>query len=350
VYERWCASQNTSGDRMVLVLVEQKPRVANHRTSTAQAGEAKSMSVRGVAFGPNLGSPDYLDLFRVPDAWKSLRSSLTAFKVYGDNVHADSVNQYAGCAGNTYGNLVNAGVFKSLREWALPIHLETGALKEYDIEGKRLADLTLSLVERVRNGGGEVAIVAMDEPLFSTVGRGVVGPDRVGDLARYTAEYALKVAQAGPGVGLIEAYPASPVERLAAFVRHIVTSNGFGLAFLELDVDMFALRDNDMSENAVKRDLVAVKALCEELRLPFRLIVTATRGKDAMEYHRNALNQLRLIRKLIAPVDGVTVQSWLESPTGDKDPRVIPNNLPIDDANSHLGIVKAVLDAEILRA
>ena len=141
-----------------------------------------------------------------------LRRRLTAFKVYGDNVHADSVNQYGGCAGNTYGNLVDAGVFENLREEGLPIHLETGALKEYDVEGKGLTDLTLSLIERVRNGGGEVAVVVMDEPLFSTVGRGAVGPERVGDLARYTADYARRVRAAGPEVGLIEAYPASPIE------------------------------------------------------------------------------------------------------------------------------------------
>jgi hypothetical protein len=306
------------------------------------------MSVLGVAFGPNLGSPDYLDLFRAPDAWKSLRSRLTAFKVYGDNVRADSDNQYAGCAGNTYGNLVRAGVFQSLRDWGLPLHLETGALKEHDVDGRVLSDITLSMIERVRQAGGDVAIVAMDEPLFGTVGHGVP-PERAGDMARYTAEYAKKVRQAGPGVGLIEAYPASPVERLAAFIRDIVVDNGFGLAYFEVDLDRFALRDQKIPDKAVKKDLVALRSLCEELKIPFRVIVTATRAKDASEYHRNALDLVHLFKKLIAPVDGVTVQSWLEAPSGDKDPRVIPNNLPIDNPLSHLGVLREVLDAGLVR-
>lgn len=308
-------------------------------------------SERGFCFGPNLGSVDFLDLFRKGDDWADLRRRLAAFKVYGDNVRADYPDYYA-CGPNTYPAMCDAAAFETLRAWQLPLHLETGAVKDWDPEGVVLTADALALIGRVRRAGGDVDIVSMDEPLASTI-RGAfarapkqLSVEHAGDVARFAANWARSVSEAGPRVGLIEAYPYHPASLIAAFVRNIVDDNGVPLAFVELDIDVNGIDDQRISPERVARDLADLRQMCADAGLAFRLIVTALRAKTADAYRQDALDAVRRIRNVAPPFDGATIQSWREVPSASD--RQLPDNLPADAATSHLGVLRAVISSNLL--
>jgi hypothetical protein len=318
-----------------------------------QAGVADTIAeqratggIHGVAFGPNLDSIDYSELFAHPDLWADLRSQLSAFKVYGDSIHADRPSDKVGT--NTYDAFRSWRMFDHLGEWNLPVHLEHGAIKEWEDParpGEVLRDDTLTAIRRIRDAGGDVAVVCMDEPLMSKVnGDGEQHPlkwgtDRVGDLARFTAQYVRAIADQGPSVALLEAYPHHPANRIVAFLRHIVDDNKAPLAFFELDVDLFDIRNKELNERELRADFTLFRETCRDRRLPFRIIATGTHAKSPKEYRKEALEILALAQRTAVPVDGVTVQSWTDYALR----REIPPNLPRTEPTSHLAILSEVL-------
>jgi hypothetical protein len=302
---------------------------------------------RGVAFGPNLGSIDYADLFAHPEVWSDLRNQLSAFKVYGDSIHADSPSDKVGV--NTYDAFRSWGLFARLREWDLPLHLEHGAIKEWEdprrAPGEELREATLTAIARIRDAGGEVGVVCMDEPLTSKITAdgeqhpGKWGAERVGDLARFTGEYVRAVASSGPGVALLEAYPHHPASRIDAFLRHIIDDNRTPLAFFEMDIDLFDISNKKLSERKLYTDFQLLSGTCRGRNIPFRIIASGTHAKTPKEYRKETFDILTLLRRLAVPIDGITVQSWTEYALR----REIPPNLPRTDATSHLAILTEVL-------
>jgi hypothetical protein len=308
---------------------------------------------RGAAFCPNVGAPDTLELFRSPGVWDDLRGRLSAFKLYLRQVLADAPSAAVGS--NTYPALVDAGVFHRLREWGLPLHLETDAVKEWeapDRKGQETREPAQRAIERVRQAGGEIAVLCMDEPLTSTVNGagenvpGKFGVDRVGDVARFTGEFSHAMLALGPAVALLEAYPHHPADRLDDFLRLVVRNNGVPLAFFELDVDLNGIRDQKLSNSRVSSDLEQLGNTCRELSIPFRAIVTGTHARSAAEFREESLRLARLLVSLARPLDGVTVQSWVEH-AGEHG---IPPNLPLADGNSHLAVLSEVFGLPLLEA
>jgi hypothetical protein len=320
-------------------------------TPEAIATQRAGLGALGFAFGPNLGSVDYRDLFRRPDAWADLRGQISAFKVYAGNVSADEPSDAVGA--NTYPALVEVEAFRKLREWNLPLHLEHGAVKEWepaDAKGQQLRAPTLEAIRRIRAAGGEVAMVCMDEPLTSTVNGdgentpGKLDVGRVGDVARYTAEYAKPVRDAGAIVSLLEAYPHHPAVRIEAFLRHVVDDNKVPLGFFELDIDLFALKNQRINDDRASSDLRLLRQTCRERNIPFRVIATGTHARSPKEYRSETLEVARRAQKIAAPVDGVTVQSWVEHNLR----RDIPSNLPSSGEPSHLSLLAEVFALRLL--
>jgi hypothetical protein len=308
-------------------------------------------SERGVCFGPNLGSIDYTALFEQPGAWADVRGQLTAFKVYADNVL-----DHTQCGPNTYGALCGANVFSRLVEWNLPLHLEAGAIKDWDPTGDTLTADALSAIKRVQDAGGAVDIVSMDEPLASTILGATRYPgapkqltaDHAGDVARYAANFARAVATGGRRAAIIEAYPQHPAAFICSFVRDIVQTNGVPLAFFELDVDVNGISDQKIKVDTVKQNFANFRGMCADLGMAFRVIVTSTRATSADAYHQDVVSLGQRLRALVdQPFDGATVQSWREYPS--ETMRQLPANLPASDPNSHVGVLRAVLASGLVR-
>lgn len=318
--------------------------------AAAVAEERANGGVRGVAFGPNLGSIDYSELFAHPDIWTDLRNQLSAFKIYGDSIHADNSSDKVGT--NTYNAFRDWGLFARLRDWGLPVHLEHGAIKEWEDPGRPpghvLREVTLTAITRIRDAGGEVAVVCMDEPLMSKINGdgeqhpGKWEPERVGDLARFTAEYIQAVSDSGPRVALLEAYPYHPANRIVAFLRHIVEDNHAALAFFEVDVDLVDVRNKKLKDRQMRADFELFRDTCRELGIPFRLIATGTHAHSPKDYRKETLSIMALVGRLAVEVDGITVQSWTEYALR----REIPPNLPRSEPTSHLAILEEVLKSQ----
>ena len=309
-------------------------------------------SERGVCFGPNLGSVDYLDLFREPDQWVDLRPQLTAFKMYGDNVRANAAGQF-GAGANTYAAMCDAGVFRTLDAWSLPVHLETGAIKDWDPEGTALTADVRALLQRIRSAGGDVDIVSMDEPLASTI-RGAfprapkqLAIEHAGDTARFAASWARAVRAQGPRVALIESYPYHPATLVEAFVRDIVQVNGVPLAFFELDIDVYGIGDQKLKPQQVASDLARFRRMCDECQMALRVIVTSLRATSDATYRADTLDFERRIEGVAPRFDGATVQSWREFPDNSNQ-RLIPANLPASNPTSHLAVLREVLASRLL--
>lgn len=310
------------------------------------ASETDPLGKRGIAFGPNLGSPDFLELFRRPEAWADVRRRISAFKFYQGNV----LNEGEGLGANTYEALRDAGAFRMLSEWRIPLHLEHAAIKPWEKErkGELLREKVRDALSRVREAGGAIAIVSMDEPLATTVTpstptadeieQGWWGPDRVGDLARLTAHFVSTVHEAGAATALIEGYPRHPVERIDGFLNAIFVANAASLAFFELDLDLWDIRNQRLSDRRVRDDLGRLRDTCTRHDTAFRVIASGTHATSPATYRSETMEVARLIRRLAAPVDGVTVQSWLE-----RDQRTIPANLPSTDPTAHVRILADVL-------
>lgn len=302
----------------------------------------------GVCYGPNLGSRDYVELFHQPGKWADLRSRLSAFKVYADNVL-----DHAQCGGNTYEKLRHAGVFSKLSRWRLPLHLEAGVLKDWDLDGTQLTADVLHAISRVREARGQVDIVSMDEPLASTiVGSFRRSPGQYddknlhgGDQARLASNWAKAVQAAGPRVGLIEAYPYHRPPFLRDFVRDIVEPNGVRLAFFEIDLDLVDLHNQHMSTADVQSDLGMLRDYCHSQAIAFRIIVTGTHAKTPEEYVKESAD-VRQVAQGAGPFDGVTVQSWCEVPS--TSDRQLPRNFPAAAATSHLSVLRAVLTSGLV--
>jgi hypothetical protein len=319
--------------------------------SQAVAQQRVEFGVRGAMFGPNLGSVDYAELFAHPETWADLRNQLSAYKIYGDNVHADAPSDRVGT--NTYPAFCAWELFGQLRQWNLPVHLEHGAIKEWETEerppGEVLRDLTITAITRIRNAGGEVNVVCMDEPLWSKINPGgdqgdprKWGVDQVGDLARFTAAYIHAVRDQGPSVALIEAYPHHSASRIVAFLRHIVDDHHEPLAFFEVDLDVWDVKLKELTDRQVRADFQLFRETCRERDIPLRFIATGTHARSAKEYRDETFDIVRRMRRHGVPLDGVTVQSWTEHDTR----REIPPNLPRTDSTSHLAILADVLDAQ----
>jgi hypothetical protein len=322
-------------------------------TNAAVLKQREELGVRGFAFGPNLGTLDYSDLFRSPDDWADLRDRLSAFKVYGENVWETTDAKVLDRIGpNTYDSLTNVGVFQKLHEWGLPLHLEMGAVKPWEkVKGEDLRLSVPKMVDRVDEAGGKVALISMDEPLRSMVrkdgepvekdlGLRLWEVDQVGELARLTANFCRDVTRRGSAVALIEAYPHHPAERIRGFLLDLLNGlddRGVTLAFFELDIDLWGIRDQRLDKK-VPSDLRLLRDLCRERGIPFRVIATATRAESPPEYRQKTLELTQLVKRVASPVDGVTVQSWVE-----QHPR-LPANLPATDDLSHLSVLAAVMD------
>jgi hypothetical protein len=314
------------------------------------ASETDPLGIRGIAFGPNLGSPDFLELFRRPETWSELRRRLTAFKFYQGNI----LNEGDGLGANTYEALRDVGAFRMLSEWRLPLHLEHAAIKPWEKErkGEILREKVRDALSRVRDAGGAIGIVSMDEPLATSVTpstptaheieQGWWGPERVGDLARLTANFVSTVRDAGATAALIEGYPRHPVDRIDGFLNAVFVANGASLAFLELDLDLWDIRNQKLSGERVRDDLSRLRNTCARHGAAFRVIATGTHATSPATYRSETMDVARLVRRLAAPVDGVTVQSWLEH-----DHRTIPANLPNTDPTAHVRIVADVLSMNL---
>lgn len=295
-----------------------------------------------VWFTPAPGSLDMLRLFEAGDEWASTRSRISIFKFY----QQQTVRPAPDLVGpNSYDALRAVDAFRIVRSvWRKRTAVEVGAVKPQfctaDASGMNASiRQTFDTLAAVRDAGGWVDYLAMDEPFYSGSLPVCGGPDpapTIQRLQRYMAN--LRLFAPSVQVGLIEPYPYFSAATLADFIARMANA-GILPAFFHIDVDLHAVKPGN---DTLAQDLRWLSERCHSRGIPFGVIVWGANGDSDAMYFDDALRLARRTRDAFPnqPPQQVIFQSWAESQTG---LRITPTNLPEGAANTHTTLIDAGL-------
>jgi len=291
-----------------------------------------------VWFAPNMGSRDYTTLFTEPEQWVLARNEIDVFKFYTPNLlpHPCDI-----CGDNILDAFVEVDAFRTLSEWGIPISVEVGAVKEWGcFDGANKEELRVvgEVVRNVRANGGDVAILAMDEPRL--YGESSECSYTVQETASLTAEFIKDVGVSFPNmvIGDIEPYPHYSFFELRDWVLEL-EKNGVTLAFFHLDVDIERVRVEGQN---VARDLQSLNEFFHERRIPFGVIFTSNwreAGSNAA-YYDSTMQWIRTVNDAIGKPPHIIFQSW-QGPAANgihEVPINLWNNDP--DGYSHIRLIR----------
>lgn len=282
-------------------------------------------------YNPNPGSLDLRRMFEHPEEWEHTRRGVDVFQFTMQHTYAvpDAV-----VGPNSYDALVRAGAFRRLEEWRIRTGVGVGAVKEFyctpDARGMQTAvSDTVAAVRAVRDAGGAVHYLAMDEPFLSGQSSRCGGP-ALEPTADRLAIYFAGVKRAYPlsRIGLVEAYPSFSADQFAEMLR-LMKSRGIAPAFLHVDVDLNSVdprRGHDFP-----RDMQRIAAAARAERIPFGIMIWGYNGDADALFARDAVRLVRAFQQAFPNPDSLPDQvifaSWSESSTG---LRITPANLPED--------------------
>jgi hypothetical protein len=324
---------------------------------------ARAADSRDVWFSPDNDTPDFVELFTRPEAWKKGRTQVKVFKFGPQQV--ESVGKI-----NSYTELFKADAFRKLKNWKIDIAIDVPAVKEWDCVGDRAAKATLRYVENVRAAGAAVRFLSMDEALVSGVRACHLTFD---ETAARTAAYVKKisstrmVAESGNDVivGEAEPYPSYSTDDLKRWIKAL-GANGFRPGFFHLDVDVNHV--NSQPNIDLIGDLRILRSFFAQERIPFGVIFWGGHGPEASDksYYDHVIDFVRRVHSAIGKPEESIFQSWVlrVSQTcsgaircGANDPRCtssdppycgtrsVPVNLPDDDPSifSHTRLIREAL-------
>lgn len=294
--------------------------------STAQAPISAASDL--VWFAPNMGSSDFAELFTRPEQWTRARTRVDVLKFYTQNLLDDPCSI---CGDNILPRFVDVDAFRTLASMGIAIAVEVPAVKEWGCTSDATFGVTQIAIRNVETHGGQVALLAMDEPLFGgqLVANGQSCGYQMEQSAAQTAAYMQRIRQTYPeiSVGDIEPYPEYSVSELERWLLAL-QDGGAAPAFFHLDVDLERVR---VEGRDVKADLVALARFCRENDIPFGVIFTSSwraAGADRT-YFDSTLGWVGTVNQAIGKPQHVVFQSW-QGPAKD-GLHEVPVNLPEDD-------------------
>jgi hypothetical protein len=300
-----------------------------------------------VWYGPNMGSRDFAELFTKPEQWDTARARIDVFQFFSQNL-LDAPCSI--CGENKLYTFADAHAFETLKQWGIPIAMETGAVKEWGCTGVDEFAVTRDAIEGVRYDGGDVALLAMDEPYIGgeLVANGISCHHTMEQSADATAKYVSLVKDAYPNivVGDVEPYPYFSAAQLEDWTRAL-EARGATPAFFHIDVNPGEggyLHD----EASIAADLQELQAFYKEQGIAFGVIYTANLDfgvQTDQGYYDLTMEWLRQVQRAIGRPQHVIFESWLGPAPGGR--HEVPINLPEDDPSvfSHTRLVLDGLEA-----
>jgi hypothetical protein len=290
-------------------------------------------------FAPNVAS-DILPLFEGQDAWPNARGQLSTLQMYIQNVLADEPGQM-GVAGNTYPALCDVHAFERLRDWGLALAIEGGAVKTWSHDGHQALDGLLRAIDRVRDASGEVAAVALDEPLGARDTCHLT-TTQVVEATCYVIEGIR--AHGVRSVGIIEPYPSLFAAEIIEECE-LIQRAGSSPSFLHLDVDRYGIRDQvhgrHLSISQVRSALGRMQMTCTAWGIPLGVIMFGQRVSAVAAYRDSVVTWSQQLFDYLGQrwPDRKIIQSWELAPDGSL---TLPYNLPETDLNSHTALITQV--------
>jgi hypothetical protein len=184
---------------------------------------------------PFIGSDDFMELFKPGAAWDAAASHIQVFKLYGEWV--------------AYGatDVELAAAVKAIRERGMALAVEAGPLDADEgcgvgIEGFAGTDEGNLIANRIRQAGGSIDLVALDEPYYyASI---YDGPNACGwsaeKVAEEVAHYVDLMRSHFPAVIIGDTEPTPPpvlTETYTSWLETFRAVNGYDLGFLHLDID-----------------------------------------------------------------------------------------------------------------
>ena len=293
----------------------------------------------GCWFGPNVGS-DIASLVERPDEWAEARAKTAVFQLYVQSITGDDPDYGGTGPRSCWSALSECGFVAKLAEWNIPLAIEAGLVKPGHCDGTACLDEIQLAIRKVREAGGEVRYVCLDEPLCASAPQ---WPDscrltlhQTAEIVAHAVEVITQYGVGGIEVVLVEAYPSARSGDLLGFVRSIL-SHGVTLAGLHLDVDRYAVRDQKIKDQVFQREIAEMQQWFEEFGLPFGLIYMGQRASSEGDYQRDVLALRDQIRRLGIDRGRRIVQSW--ATRGQNGPKDLPINLSETSPGSHTALL-----------
>jgi hypothetical protein len=312
-----------------------------------------------VWYMPDADTPDLLEMFKNPNLWAKARPHINVFLLGVHQAMKDNPSHT-----NTVLDLARVGAFQLLRQSGISLALAAPGVKEWDCSGDRAATGTLSFLKNLRESGGEVIYLSLDEPLISGILRCHIS---IAEVAARTAKYIRRIKEKFPAIriGDIEGYPTFTPSQLREFVLGVKAA-GEPLDFFHVDpnIPVFKFR-RELSPAA---DLRSLQAFFAEQGIPFGIIIWSGHNPEANDrnFYDRAMEWARWVHTNVGQPSNLIFASWAwrssvgcvdesrrcsvrELHCSSSDPsycgqKSVPLNLPDIDKNKY-SMTRLVLDA-----
>ena len=252
------------------------------------------------------GSDDFMQLFSPESPWQSAAAHIQVFKLYGEWVAYTATDAQL------------KQVVDDLEKRGIALAVEAGPLNApshcgQGIEGFAGTQEGLNIARRLKNAGGELSLIAFDEPYFYA--HFYDGPNACKwDAEKVAAEvgkYIEAVRQVFPDVKPGDTEPLAGAANAQAYMNWLDifrNVNGYNLAFLHLDIDW--------SRPTWTDDVIAIEEHGNKIDVPIGIIYTGNAFDKTDEAWLSAAGER--VKKLELEKNGqpdhILFQSWNDKP------------------------------------
>ena len=253
-----------------------------------------------------IGSDDFMELFSPEATWQSAAAHIQVFKLYGEWVAYKATDAQL------------KQVVDDLEKRGIALAVEAGPLNApsncgQGIEGFAGTQEGLSITRRLKNAGGELSLIALDEPYFYA--HFYDGPNACKwDAEKVAAEvgkYIEAVRQVFPDVKIGDTEPLAGAANAQAYMNWLdifQNVNGYNLAFLHLDIDWSRPNWTD--------DVIAIEEHGNKIDVPIGIIYIGNAFDNTDEAWLSAAGER--VKKLELEKNGqpdhILFQSWNDKP------------------------------------
>lgn len=308
-----------------------------------------------IIVGSNLDTPDMRDL---PDHALLSADAFYMVAAKGRPGHSRPPN--------TFEALRDSGFFRRL---GLPFILEEGMSKAWyhngvpvleAWHGELFRDLIRESTANIRAAGGIVKAVAFDEPLTAAVRGRTTGDEKITgfsyhQLAEIEAITVREMKDLDLACYHLEPYPHLSTAQILGYFTTLRGTGWLPKQFIwDIDPGVWARHwwhrwmPYGLASAAVQRDLrTATARMQDEFGMEVGVVIKGQSSRTQAEYAASVHTLSRALR-VIWPndeIDAVYVVNWTEPVDEPLGPRTMPNNLPIEDPTSQLGILQTVTAA-----
>ena len=255
---------------------------------------------------PFIGADDFMELFHEDADWHDTVGHLQVFKLYGEWVAYQATDEELRI------------VIENLKQRGLAVAVEAGPLNAspecgQNIEGFAGVEEGIRIASRIKNAGGTIHLIGMDEPYY--YGHFYDGPNACNWSAEKIAteinNYINEVRIIFPEVMIGDTEPLAGRADAQAYQDWMDTFrevNGYDLAFIHMDIDWSRPKWSD--------EVKSIEAHGKEIGVPVGIIYTGNSFDKSDEDWLSAAGE-RVKKHEIAnsgSPDHVLFQSWNDKP------------------------------------